>query len=148
MGLLGVLSTGYVLVMGGELNGPAIGGIFTVIGFGACGKHVRNVVPVMLGVLIVNLLNIHDTHSTFAIITALFGTTLAPISGKYGPLAGILAGMLHVSLVSNLSFLHAGMNLYNNGFSGGFIAATLHPLFDALLQIKHARKNRRGGNHP
>jgi hypothetical protein len=63
-------------------------------------------------------------------------------------LAGILAGMLHVSLVSNLSFLHAGMNLYNNGFSGGFIAATLHPLFDALLQIKHARKNRRGGNHP
>ncbi len=136
MGLLGGLSTSYVLVLGGELSGPVIGGIFTVIGFGAYGKHIRNVIPVILGVFIVNLYNIHDTNSAFALMTALFGTTLAPISGRYGMAAGILAGMLHTSLVSNISFLHAGMNLYNNGFSGGFIAAALHPLFDALAHMR------------
>lgn len=140
MGLLCALATGYVLALGGELNGPVIGGIFTVVGFGACGKHVRNAVPVMAGVFIVSQFNIHDTASTFALMAALFGTTLAPIAGRYGPAAGILAGALHVSLVSNISFLHAGMNLYNNGFSGGFIAAALHPLFSALLAVRQARK--------
>ncbi len=45
MSLLGVIATSYVLIVGGELNGPVIGGIFTVIGFGACGKHIKNVTP-------------------------------------------------------------------------------------------------------
>ena len=58
--------------------------------------------------------------------------TLAPIAGEYGILAGILAGFLHMSLVTNIGFLHAGMNLYNNGFSGGFVAAFLLPLLEAF----------------
>ncbi len=32
MALLGLLCVSYVLVLGGELNGPVIGGIFTVVG--------------------------------------------------------------------------------------------------------------------
>ena len=42
-------------------------------------------------------------------------------------------------MVGNLSYLHAGMNLYNNGFSGGFVAAALIPLFDAIEQIRLSR---------
>lgn len=148
MGLLGVLATTYVLAVGGELNGPVIGGILTVIGFGAHGKHLKNVVPVMLGVFLMSLFNIHGVRSTSAIIAALFSTALAPIAGKYGAAAGILAGMLHVSLVSNVSFLHAGMNLYNNGFSAGFIAAVLHPLLNAFIYIRAERKKPRGGGTP
>lgn len=146
MALLGILSTTYVLVLGGELNGPVIGGIFTVVGFGAYGKHIRNVVPVLAGVFLVNLCNVHVINSSFALMGALFGTTLAPVAGRYGAVAGIFAGMLHMSLVTNIGFLHAGMNLYNNGFSGGFIAAALCPLLDALLEIKKVRK--REDSHP
>ena len=140
MAVLGMLSVAYVLVLGGELNGPVIGGIFTVVGFAAYGKHLKNVVPIFIGVTLVNIFNIHDASATFTIIAALFGTTLAPIAGRYGTLAGIVAGFLHMSLVTNVGFLHAGMNLYNNGFAGGFVAALLCPLLDTLEQMKQLRK--------
>lgn len=141
MALLGFICVGYVLALGGELNGPVIGGIFTVVGFGAYGKHIRNVVPVFIGVLLTNLLNVHEISATFAIMAALFGTTLAPVAGKYGIVAGILAGFLHMSLVTNVGFLHAGMNLYNNGFSGGFVAAALVPFLEALVQLRHPKRS-------
>jgi hypothetical protein len=140
MALLGLICVTYVLALGGELNGPVMGGIFTVVGFGAYGKHIRNIVPVFIGVLLTNLLNVHQSSATFAIIAALFGTTLAPIAGKYGFVAGILAGFLHMSLVTNVGFLHAGMNLYNNGFSGGFVAAFLVPFLDALPQFRRGKR--------
>jgi len=136
MALLGMLGTSYTLAVGGELNGPVIGGILTMVGFGAYGKHIRNVVPVLVGVFLVNLINIHDANATFAILAALFGTTLAPIAGQYGVVAGVIAGALHMSLVTNIGFLHAGMNLYNNGFSGGFIAAIISPLWEAFSRMR------------
>ncbi len=138
MALLGMMGTSYALAVGGEINGPVIGGIFTLVGFGAYGKHVRNVTPVLLGVFLVNLVNIHDVQATFAVLAALFGTTLAPIAGRYGVFAGVIAGALHMSLVTNIGFLHAGMNLYNNGFSGGFIAALLSPLWEAVGRMRYA----------
>lgn len=140
MAFLGLMATGYVLAVGGELNGPVIGGIFTVVGFGAFGKHVKNVWPILAGVFLTNLFHVNDLAATPSLLAALFGTTLAPIAGYYGPLYGILAGMLHMAMVSNISYLHAGMNLYNNGFSGGFIAAALVPLFDAFKQVISDRK--------
>lgn len=141
MSLLGILGTTYALAVGGEINGPVIGGILTMVGFGAYGKHIRNVIPVLLGVFLVNLINIHDVNATFAILAALFGTTLAPIAGRYGVMAGIVAGALHMSLVTNVGFLHAGMNLYNNGFSGGFIAAIISPLWEAFSRLYTKRPN-------
>jgi len=132
MSLLGFISTYYVLLIGGQLNGPIIGGIFTIVGFGAFGKHVKNILPVLLGVYLAALLQIWEPSSTGALLAALFGTTLAPIAGTYGWIHGIIAGFLHMAVVMNVGYLHGGMNLYNNGFSGGFVAAALVPIFDAL----------------
>lgn len=137
MSMMGILSTTYVLAIGGALNGPVLGAIFTVVGFSAYGKHIRNSIPILIGILLTNVFNIHDSSATFAIIAALFGMSLAPIAGRYGILAGILAGVLHMSLVTNIGFLHAGMNLYNNGFSSGFVAAFLVPLLE-LVSTKKA----------
>ncbi|MEA5144967.1 MAG: DUF1576 domain-containing protein, partial [Candidatus Limiplasma sp.] len=110
-------------------------------------KHVRNVTPVLLGVFLVNLVNIHDVQATFAVLAALFGTTLAPIAGRYGAFAGVIAGALHMSLVTNIGFLHAGMNLYNNGFSGGFIAALLSPLWEAVGRMRFATSTKEKTNN-
>ena len=140
MALLGILMTSYVLLMGGQLNGPTMGGIFTVAGFGASGKHLKNVVPVLLGVALAKIINIYDESSTAALLAALFGTTLAPIAGYYGAVYGIFAGALHMAVTMNVTVLHGGLNLYNNGFSGGFIAAALVPLIDALHRIRKTRK--------
>jgi hypothetical protein len=136
MSLLGFLTTIYVLLVGGELNGPIIGGIFTVVGFGAFGKHIKNILPVLAGVFLASLLQIWTPTSTGALLAALFGTTLAPIAGFYGWKYGVIAGFIHMAVVMNVGYLHGGMNLYNNGFSGGFVAAVLVPIFDSLKSMK------------
>ena len=137
MGVLGLISTAIVLIFKAPLNGPLIGGIFTVVGFGAFGKHPKNSLPVMAGVIIGYLLIGVSLGTTGAMLTVLFSTTLAPIAGYYGSGAGILAGLMHVSLISNTGYLHGGMNLYNNGFTGGFVAAVLVLLFQAYNK-KHS----------
>lgn len=133
MGVLGLVSTGLVLLAGGILSGPVVGGIFTVIGFGAFGKHLKNVLPIYAGILLTAVLTLGTISTTGVMLTMLFGTTLAPISGKFGWKYGLLAGFLHMSVVVNVGYLHGGMNLYNNGFSGGIVAAFLVPILTAFI---------------
>lgn len=132
VGLLGMVGIIYVLLVGGELSGMVIGGIITIAGFGTYGKHVKNVLPIILGVYISSLFKIWDTDSVNYLLAALFGTALAPIAGMFGWRAGILAGFLHSSIVMNTGYLHGGMNLYNNGFSCGIVAGVLVPLIDSF----------------
>lgn len=132
MGILGILSTIIVIIIGGELNGPTMGGIMTIVGFGAFGKHPRNVIPIMIGALLSSILNIWGIASPQMLISMLFSTTLAPIAGQFGWKCGILAGFLHVCTVMNTGYLHGGLNLYNNGLAGGFVAMTLIPLIHAF----------------
>jgi len=54
------------------------------------------------------------------------------MSGEFGWKAGMLAGYIHSSVVQYVGVLHAGFNLYNNGFAGGLVAGMLVPLFEAL----------------
>lgn len=134
MGLSGFLGLGYVRLVNGELNGPTIGGIITIVAFAAYGKHIKNIWPIFLGIFLASFTQIWDINATGVLLAALFGTTLAPIAGEYGWKAGVLAGFMHMSLVMNTGYLHGGMNLYNNGFSGGIVAATLIPILNALVK--------------
>ncbi len=132
MAILGVITTSYVLLVKGQLNGPIIGGILTVVGFGAFGKHTKNILPIMLGVLLASSVMQWEVNATGPLLAALFGTTLAPIAGVFGWTGGIIAGAVHMALVMNVGSLHGAMNLYNNGFSGGIVAAVLVPIFESL----------------
>lgn len=135
-GTLGIVSTLYVILVGGELNGPIIGGILTIIGFSFIGKDIRNALPIFLGIYIASLINVYNPHDTALLLASLFGTTLCPISNSYGSFAGFIAGFLHMALINNVGGLHSGLNLYNNGFSGGFIAAFMVPLLDTFYKKK------------
>ena len=132
MAILGVITTSYVLLVKGQLNGPIIGGIITVVGFGAFGKHAKNILPIMVGVFLAATLMQWNVNATGPLLAALFGTTLAPIAGVFGWTGGIIAGFLHMAMVMNVGSLHGAMNLYNNGFSGGIIAAILVPVLESL----------------
>ncbi|MEG2349884.1 MAG: DUF1576 domain-containing protein, partial [Hungatella sp.] len=142
MGINGLFTMTFLLLIGGDLNGPTIGGIFTVVGFSATGKHLRNISPVMLGVWIAALTKLWNITDPSAILALLLSTTLAPIAGEFGIAAGILAGFLHSSVALNVGMLHGGMNLYNNGFAGGFVAIFLVPV---LQSIRDRRARARGG---
>ncbi|MDR7857011.1 DUF1576 domain-containing protein [Tissierella sp.] len=136
IGIMGFISILYVILVKGTFNGPIVAGIMTIIAFAALGKNPKNSIPILLGVYLATLLKIFDASSTSIIMAALFGTTLAPITGVYGPLAGIFAGFLHVSVVSNVIQVHSGLNLYNNGFAGGIVAAVLVPIFQTFSKEK------------
>lgn len=132
MGILGLISTFFVVLIGGDLNGATMGAIFTIIGFGAFGKNIKNVVPVIIGATLAGLFNLNKISSPNLILPILFSSALAPIAGKFGFGSGILAGILHVSIVSSIGYLHGGLNLYNNGLAGGFVAMILIPLITAF----------------
>ncbi|MDH8679249.1 DUF1576 domain-containing protein [Fusibacter bizertensis] len=132
MGVLGMASLIFVLVLGGVVNGPVMAGILTIVGFAAFGKQPKNCFPIVLGVLMAGIFFGYDFSSTTFIISALFSTTIAPIAGAYGPIIGVIAGMLHLTLVTNIGIIHGGINLYNNGFSGGLVAGFMLPIIDAF----------------
>jgi len=134
MGVNGLIATGYILLTGGDLNGATIGAIFTIIGFSGYGKHAFNIVPVMAGVLLGSLTNHVDPNSSSLQLAGLFGTTLAPFAGVFGWPLGVLAGLIHSSVVLQAGLPLEGMNLYNNGFSGGLIAIVLYPILTALVE--------------
>ena len=134
MGINGLLGMVYILLVGGDLNGPTLGGILTIMGFSAYGKHLLNIGPVILGVLIGTVTNHVPINNSSLQLAGLFGTTLAPFSGVFGWPAGVLAGLLHSSVVLQSGLVVAGMNLYNNGFSGGLIAIVLYPILTALIR--------------
>ena len=94
MGVNGLIAMGVILLTGGDLNGPTVGGVLTM----------------------------------------LFGTTLAPISGYFGWPYGVLAGFLHSAVVLYAGTPVAGLNLYNNGFSGGLLAIILYPTIVAIAR--------------
>lgn len=132
MGVMGLLGLGTVALSGSPVNGPVVAGLLTVMGFAAFGKHPLNSVPVVAGVFLGELLIFKNVNPTILAITALFGTTLAPVAGSFGPLVGVVAGLLHMFVVLNVGYLHGGINLYNNGFSGGIVAAILVPILRAF----------------
>lgn len=141
MSLMGLISLAYVKLMRAPVNGPVIGALFTVCGFSAFGKHPFNCLPVLIGSYLATFFHLDESNSTSAMLTALFGTTLSPVSGHFGPIAGLFAGYLHTALVSNVLHLHGGINLYNNGFSGGFVAAFLVPILEKAKQFFQRKKH-------
>lgn len=119
MGVVGLIGLGYVYLVRGDVNGAIVAGIFTVIGFGALGKHPRNILPIMAGVYLSCFTHIWEHADPGPLLAALFCTTLAPLAGKFGILAGLAAGALHLPMVMHVGSVHGFMNLYNNGFAGG-----------------------------
>jgi hypothetical protein len=132
MGITGAIGMAYILAVGGELNGPVIGAIFTVVGFAAFGEHPRNIVPIMAGVFLGSLAKPWSADDPSILLAALFGTALGPIAGRFGWHWGVVAGFIHSSAALSVGPVHAGLNLYNNGFAAGIVAAVLVPVIVAI----------------
>lgn len=136
MALTGLMGTAYVLAVGSDLNGPTIGAILCIVGFSAFGKHPRNIVWIMLGVFLASITKDWNAGAPSAVLAALFGTTLAPIAGRFGWHWGLVAGFVHSSVAQTVGQLHGGLVLYNNGFAAGLVAAVLLPVIVALQRAE------------
>ena len=142
MGIVGMVGTSYILLIGGDLSGPVIGAILTVFGFSAFGVHICNYLPVMMDVFLSTFINIYEVTSPGIQLAAIFSMGVAPIAGQFGPIAGILAGILHVAIVTCTNDMYGGLNLYNNGFSCGWVAIILVPFVESFIRRFEHKKNK------
>jgi len=136
MGLLGVIGTVWSLVFGFDLNAGTIACIFSMVAFGSLGKHIKNVIPILIGATICAIVNTEALASPSNALAILFATCLAPIAGKYGFGWGVVTGFLHVLIVAHIGPVTNGLNLYNNGFASGFVALILVPIIVGLKRDK------------
>ena len=134
MGIVGAFCTTYILLIGGDLSGPVVGGILTIFGFSAFGVHLKNFIPCIVGVYLATCLKTFVATMPAMQLAALFSAGIAPIAGQFGPIAGLFAGILHTSIVMCTGEMYSGLNLYNNGFSLGFVAIIMIPLLESFMK--------------
>lgn len=129
------------LPKGVGFTAPTAGAILGALTFASDGQHPRNVAPIVVGYMGLQLiviaictasnLPIPWTLATQAYVNGLaFATGLCPIAGKYGFKYGIIAGMLSAVICSVTSSMHGGFVLYNGGFTAGLTALIMIPLLD------------------
>lgn len=134
MGLIGIAYTVLTLVLTGTMNGPFLAGVMTVVGFAGFGLNFKNVVPISVGAILAAKLNIISYDPNLLMIIILFGTALAPFSGYFGPIWGMIAGFVHLCLTLSAGVINAGINLYNNGFTSGLVVILLLPIASSLRE--------------
>ena len=143
MGLMGAAAEIQVLLSGGDMSGPILGCLLTVFGFSSFGAHLRNYLPVMAGVYLSTLFTKYTPGTPGIQIAALFCVGLSPIAGQFGIIAGVAAGMLHAAIVMCTSQMYGGLNLYNNGFSAGWVAIVMLPAIESFMKQYETRKKNR-----
>lgn len=140
MALVGTICTAYICLVGGDFSGPVVGAILTAFGFAAFGAHVKNYVPVLAGVFLSTFLTRFEPTTPGMQLAAAFAVGLSPIAGQFGPLPGMLAGMLHAVIVMCTAQMYGGLNLYNNGFSAGWVAIIMVPALESFIREARSRK--------
>ena len=144
MALVGSICITYILLIGGDLSGPVIGAVWMAFGFAAFGAHVKNYLPVLAGVFLFSFISRYEATTPSIQLAALFGVGLAPIAGQFGVIAGAIAGMLHSAIVMCTAEMYGGLNLYNNGFSAGFVAIFMVPTVESFMkhyELRGKKKN-------
>ena len=143
MGLLGLMMLGYLLAVGGNVSGPVVAGIITVGGFGGLGKNYYNCIWGVLGIVLLSFVSVWNLNDGAVMLGACFVTCICGVAGKYGPIWGIISGMLHVSIVRNIAVNYGWLNLYNNGYAAGIALLILLPVIEyvnALLGKSEEKK--------
>src|SRR5687767_12161097 len=86
-GLMGLIGLLYVTLLKADINGPIGAGICAMMGYAAVGKHPKNCIPIMVGVVMMGVLgNANIFYWRLAdpktLLAALFCTSMAPIRFK------------------------------------------------------------------
>lgn len=133
IGVFGLFTAAYYLVIGAPFTGPTAGCMICLLAIAPCGAHVLNVLPILLGYALAHLVGAVDISAQSIVVGFCFAGALSPIPGRFGSIAGIPAGFLHALLVTTTVTFHGGFCLYNGGFAAGITAMVLAPLLESLF---------------
>ncbi len=138
-GVYGLFIVAYYNIIGATFTGPTFGVIWCMLAFCAAGSTPLNVLPILLGYFVGSLFGANAINAQAIVVGACFASGLAPVSGQYGPVAGIIAGILHYCLVTSVPATHGGFNLYNGGFTSGLVAFVLVPVLAQFFKSRDER---------
>ena len=136
IGVFGIFVTGYYNVIGAALTGPTCGSIVCLLAVTACGTHMLNMLPIMIGYALASTFCAFDLTTQAIVVGLCFAAALSPIPSRYGSLSGVVAGMMHAIMVTTIVTFHGGLCLYNGGFTAGVTAIILVPFLEFFLVAK------------
>ncbi len=134
-------------LIGAEFNAITLGCVFAMLASCCSGSHVRNVLPLSLGYILISLtlgalvkdFELTVNHQT-VVIGLCFANCLSPIAGRYGFFHAMLASVLHYLLVWQIPALHGGFLLYNGGFTSGLVCIILVPILEHFFRTKDEKR--------
>ena len=138
VGLLGLLFLAYFYIVKAPFNGPAIGGLFSIVSMAGLGSHPRNTLPIMGGYLVTSLFAPWSPGTLGIAVGLCFATGMSPISGRWGYHWGLIAGVIHAAFVTSTAAFHGGFNIYNGGFTSGLVAIVLIPVLEAFSRASQS----------
>ena len=151
VGFYGLFILAYYNLVGGKFNGVTFGLVFCMLCTCNSGSRPSNVWPIMLGYVAASTItgvlssllggNFTLAINAQAILVGLcYANGLSPVCDKYGWHYGVLAAMIHYTLVTLVPNIHGGFCLYNGGFTGIFVCILLIPVLERFVKTKAERK--------
>lgn len=139
-GVYGLFILAYYNLIGATFTGATFGVVWCMLAFCAAGATPLNVLPIMVGYFIGSRFGVSAINAQAIVVGLCFASGLAPVAGKYGPIAGVVAGILHYCLVTSVPAIHGGFNLYNGGFTSGIVAFVLVPVLEHFFRTIEERR--------
>ena len=102
-----------------------------------------NVFPIMIGYFLASRVGASALNAQAIVVGLCFASGLAPVSGDYGIIAGIVAGIMHYCIVTSTPAIHGGFNLYNGGFTACIVCFVLIPVLEHFFKTKQVRRELR-----
>ena len=135
---------------GAKWTGPIAGVVWCAYTWVAAGAHPLNVLPIGIGYVLISLISTKlcpalgvggetgrlGMNTVGILIAFSYSTGMAPISGKYGVIWGIIAGMMHFAIVTLIPLQYDFFNYYNGGFTAGVVAFVLIPFIEHYWPAK------------
>lgn len=133
LGLFGLFTIAYYNMINASFTGPTMGSIICLLAIAPCGAHIFNMWPIMLGYIIAASISTFNINTQAIVVGLSFAGALVPIVGCYGSLCGIIAGIIHASIVTTVVTFHGGFCLYNGGFTSAIVAIILVPVLESFF---------------
>lgn len=148
-GLITLIVISVARINRAEINGFLIASFFVVSGFSLFGKNLYNITSIILGVYLYSKFK-KDNFSKY-VANANFATSLAPLVSQVtfgmnlqpviavilANVIGLIIGFIFPTLESSFASFHKGFNIYNAGFTSGFIGVIFMSLF-RLIGYDHS----------
>ncbi len=140
IGVYGLFIMAYYNLVGAKFTGPTFGAIWNMLAFAAAGSTPLNVLPIMVGYVVAAQFGATAINAQAIVVGLCFASGLAPVTGRYGIVAGFIGAIMHYCLVTSVPAIHGGFTVYNGGFTAGLVCFVLIPILESYFKTKDERK--------